>query len=185
MRLMRITPATFCALLVLGGCERRDDRESGAKLDRPDEDTVTTAAEASDTPAVTARDSGRAGPDWGPAPPFLPTGARAAVLEGDPAKPGAFRIRLDMPDGYEIRPHHHPMSEHIRVVKGNLWIGRGKDWDDKKLFPHALGDTAGFAAEQPHYVRATLRTVIEVRSTGPIEITYIDPADDPRKTEVE
>jgi hypothetical protein len=49
MRLMRITPATFCALLVLGGCERGGDQEAGAKLDRSDKDTVTTTAEAGDT----------------------------------------------------------------------------------------------------------------------------------------
>jgi hypothetical protein len=184
MRLMRITPATFCALLVLAGCERRDDREADAELDRRDKDTVTTTTEPGDTAAAAARDTG-GGPDWGPAPAFLPAGTRAAVLEGDLSTPGPFRIQLDMPDGYEIRPHHHPMSEHIRVVKGNLWIGRGEDWDDEKLFPHALGDTASLAPEEPHYLRATLRTVIEVRSTGPFEITYVDPADDPRKTAVE
>ena len=93
--------------------------------------------------------------------------------------------QLDMPDGYEIRPHHHPMGEHISVVKGHLWLGRGKDWDDKKLSPLAVGDAADVAAKEPHYVRATLRTVIEVRSTGPFEITYINPADDPRKVAVE
>ena len=191
MRIMRMTPATLCALLVLGGCDRGGQREAGAKVDRSDKDTVTSTteapdtAEAGDTTAAAPRGTRAAGPDWGPAPPFLPAGARAAVLEGDPGKPGPFRIRLDMPDGYEIRPHQHPMREHIKVVKGNLWIGRGKEWDDKKLFPHALGDTAELAAKEPHYVRATLRTVIEVRSTGPFEITYLNPADDPRKTEVE
>ena len=181
---MRITRAILCALLVLGGCERGGEREPGAGVDRSERDTMTTAAEAGDTAAV-ARDTADAGPDWGPAPPFLPSGARAAVLEGDPGKPGRFRIQLDMPDGYEIRPHHHPMSEHISVVKGNLWIGRGKDWDDKKLSPLTVGDSADVAATEPHYVRATLRTVIEVRSTGPFEITYVDPADDPRKATVE
>jgi hypothetical protein len=185
MRLMRITPATLCALLVLGGCERRGDRETGAELDRSDKDTITATAEAGDTAAGAARDTAAAAPDWGPAPPFLPTGARAAVLEGDPGKPGPFRLQLDMPDGYEIRPHHHPMSEHISVVKGNLWIGRGKEWDDKKLSPLTVGDSADLAAREPHYTRATLRTVIEVRSTGPFEITYINPADDPRKAKVE
>jgi mannose-6-phosphate isomerase-like protein (cupin superfamily) len=179
---MRITPATLCALLALGGCERQGDRERGAELDKAGD---TVAAAAPDTSVAAARDTPAAGPDWGPAPPFLPTGARAAVLEGDPGKPGRFRIQLDMPDGYEIRPHHHPMSEHIRVVKGNLWIGRGKDWDDKKLSPLTVGDSAGVAAREPHYVRSTLRTVIEVISTGPFEASYIDPADDPRKASVE
>ena len=76
---MRFMPATLCALLVLGGCDRPGDREAAATLDRSDKDTVTTTDEAGDTAAPAARDSGRNGPDWGPAPPFLPTGARAAV----------------------------------------------------------------------------------------------------------
>jgi mannose-6-phosphate isomerase-like protein (cupin superfamily) len=182
---MRITRATLCALLVLGGCDRRGYGEAGAELDRSDKDTVATTAEAGDTAPVATRDTADAGLNWGPGPPFLPTGARAAVLEGDPGKPGPFRIQLDMPDGYEIQPHHHPMSEHISVVKGNLWIGRGKEWDDKKLSPLTVGDSADMAAKESHYVRATLRTVIEVRSTGPFEITYVNPAADPRKATVE
>ncbi len=174
---MRIQLAILCVLLFLGGCERRGDREAGDELGRSDNDTMKAIAPAVDTPD--------AGPDWGPPPPFLPAGARAAVIEGDPGKPGPFRLKLELPDGYEIRPHHHPMSEHIRVVEGNLWLGRGKDWDDKKLNPLASGDTAGVAAKEPHYVRATLRTVIEVRSTGPFAITYVKPEDDPRKAAVE
>jgi hypothetical protein len=174
---MRTTFAALCVLLLLGGCERRGDRETAAELDRPDDDTMTT------TPA--AADTADPAPKWQPAPPALPAGARAVVLEGDPGQPGPFRIRLDMPDGYEVRPHHHPMSEHIRVVEGHLWLGRGKDWDDKKLDPLAVGDKADVAPKESHYLRAALRTVIEVRGTGPLENTYIDPADDPRKAPVE
>jgi hypothetical protein len=175
---MRTTLLALCVLTLLGGCERRDDRDAATEeLDRSDKDTMTTT--------VAAGDTARAGLDWRSAPPFLPAGARAAVLEGDPTKPGPFRMRLEMPDGYEVRPHHHAMSEHIGVIKGHLWLGRGKEWDDKKLNPLAIGDEAEVAPEEPHYVRATLRTVIEVRSTGPFEITYINPADDPRKAAAE
>jgi hypothetical protein len=182
---MRTTLATMCVLLLLGGCERRGDRETAAELDRSDSDTVTTTAAdtteaARDTPEP-AVDTSKPALDWQPAPPFLPAGARAAVLEGDPGKPGPFRIRLEMPEGYEVRPHHHPMSEQIRVLEGILLLGRGKDWDDKKLDPLAVGDEATVAAKMPHYVRAGLRTVIDLKSTGPFEITYIEPADDPRK----
>lgn len=178
---MRTMFATLCVLLLLGGCERRGDRETASELDRSDNDTMGTAAPAADTASAPAADAAATALKWEPAPPALPTGARVAVLEGDPGKPAPFRIRLDLPDGYEVRPHHHPMSEHIGVVEGNLWLGRGKDWDDKKLYPLAVGDEAELAPKEPHYVRATLRTVIEVRSNGPFEITYVKPADDPRK----
>jgi hypothetical protein len=157
---MRTTLATLCLLLLLGGCERRSDR---------------------DTATQTATDTAL---DWRPAPPALPAGARAAVLEGDPGKPGPFRIRLEMPGGYEVRPHHHPMSEHIEVLEGTILLGRGKDWADDKLNPLAVGDKADVAPKEPHFVRAKERTVIGVRSAGPFEITYINPADDPRKAPI-
>lgn len=168
---MRTTPATLCVLLLVGGCERRGDPET-AKLESGNDTATTTAAAVDTAPAA---------PEWGPAPPFLPAGARAAVVEGDPSKPGPFLIKLELPEGYEIRPHHHPMSERVKVVEGTLLLGRGKEWDDRKLNPLAVGEEAEVAAREPHYLRAGLRSVIEVRSTGPFEITYVNPADDPRK----
>ena len=46
---------------------------------------------------------------WGVAPPALPAGAKAAVLEGDPTKPGEFTLRgfvngrIDLPQAEGIR----------------------------------------------------------------------------------
>ncbi|MBA3260096.1 MAG: cupin domain-containing protein, partial [Gemmatimonadales bacterium] len=98
-------------------------------MDRSDADTTagTAAAAAGDTTGDAL--------NWGPAPAAFRAGARAAVLEGDPAKPGPFTIRLDLPDGYEVRPHHHPMSERVRVLEGTALLGRGKRWDDNELKP--------------------------------------------------
>ncbi|HMH57424.1 MAG TPA: cupin domain-containing protein, partial [Gemmatimonadales bacterium] len=53
---------------------------------------------------------------WGPAPAILPAGAKLAVLDGDPTKPGLFTMRLSMPDGYRIPPHFHPVDEHVTVI---------------------------------------------------------------------
>src|SRR5437763_15517370 len=36
---------------------------------------------------------------WGPAPPALPPGAKAAVLFGDPSKAAPYVIRAKLPDG--------------------------------------------------------------------------------------
>jgi hypothetical protein len=43
---------------------------------------------------------------WGPAPPVLPAGAQAAVLDGDPFKPGFFSLRLKFPMS-RWRPRTH------------------------------------------------------------------------------
>ena len=83
----------------------------------------------SSTPAATIK--------WMDAPPFLPKGAKLAVLVGDPSKPEPFTLRLQMPDGYKIAPHTHPTDEHVTVLSGVLRAGMGTKWDDK-----ALGDFA-------------------------------------------
>ncbi|MGH7511032.1 MAG: cupin domain-containing protein [Gemmatimonadales bacterium] len=159
---MRTTLATLCVLLFLGGCQRQGDRETGA--------------------ALPAGDAAAGAVNWQPGPPALPPGARFALLEGDPAKAGAFRFRLEMPDSYEVRPHYHPMSERIEVLEGTLLMGRGREWDDSKLEPLAAGEQANVAAEEPHYARTRGLTVIEVRTTGPFGTTWVNPADDLQKT---
>ncbi len=174
---MRTTLATLCVLLVVGGCERRGDRETGDELARSDDDTMAVTTAAVDTADAAI--------NWGPAPPFLPAGAQAAVLDGDPSKPGPFRLQLDLPEGYQVRPHHHPMSEQVRVLEGTLLLGRGKEWADDKMSALAVGEEASVAPKEPHFIRAKERAVIEVRGTGPLEITYVNPADDPRKAPIQ
>jgi len=45
---------------------------------------------------------------WAPAPPVVPKGAEAAVLDGNPfASSGSYTLRLKMPAGYRIPPHWH------------------------------------------------------------------------------
>ncbi|HVE66102.1 MAG TPA: cupin domain-containing protein, partial [Thermoanaerobaculia bacterium] len=48
---------------------------------------------------------------WVDGPPSLPAGAKMAILEGDPSKPGYFAMRLKAPSGYRIMPHWHPNVE--------------------------------------------------------------------------
>jgi hypothetical protein len=168
--------AGIASLAVLGllACDRRGDRDNAADSDRPSTDTATVST-AGD-PA--ARDS----LDWRPAPPGLPKGARGAVLKGDPSKPGPYTSRMEMPAGYQVAPHHHPMREHARVLQGTVMVGRGKKWDDAKLKPLAPGEEMTIAAQEPHFVEVKDQVLIEVQGTGPFQITYENPADDPRKT---
>ena len=88
---------------------------------------------------------------WMDAPPFLPKGAKLAVLVGDPSKPEPFTIRLQMPDGYKIAPHTHPTDEHVTVMSGVFRAAMGPKWDDKALGDFAPGSYANMAATMPHY----------------------------------
>ncbi len=59
---------------------------------------------------------------WGDAPPALPKGAKAAVLQGDPTKAGQFVLRLHAPSGYKVPPHMHSIIENVTVIKGTLML---------------------------------------------------------------
>ena len=52
---------------------------------------------------------------WGPAPAAFPSGAKMAVVSGDPGKAGPFTVELSFPNGYRIPPHFHPTDEAVEV----------------------------------------------------------------------
>lgn len=175
---MRTTFMPLAALSLLLGCgsgaDRMADREPGAAADQPTTDTMESAATA---PADTASSGGLT---WGPAPPGLPAGARGAVVSGDPTKAGPFTVRLEMPADYAIRPHHHPTSETLRLLEGTLHMGHAAKWDEKAMKAMAPNNPVTIGAKEPHFIHAASRVIVEVQSTGPFAITYVDPKDDPR-----
>lgn len=118
---------------------------------------------------------------WGPAPPGLPSGAQAAVLEGDPAKEGFFAIRAKMPAGYRVLPHTHPAPERITVLTGTLYLGMGAKWDEPSLKAYPAGAYVSMPAGMQHFAHFRDDTTIQITSMGPWGITYINPADDPRQ----
>ncbi len=117
---------------------------------------------------------------WGAAPDALPSGAQLAVLEGDPTKPGAYTMRLKMPDGYKIPPHHHLRREHVTVISGAFKVGMGDSFDVGKMNEFAPGSFAYLEPTVHHYAMAKGETEIQLHGTGPWEIKYVNPADDPR-----
>ncbi|MBV8880409.1 MAG: cupin domain-containing protein [Planctomycetaceae bacterium] len=117
---------------------------------------------------------------WGDAPPSLPPGAKAAVLEGNPAKPGPFTLRLKMPAGYKILPHTHPAIEHVTILSGTLNIGAGEAFDEAKTTAVGPGGYAIMQTGVKHFVWCKDEVVLQAHSVGPWGITYVNPADDPR-----
>ena len=119
---------------------------------------------------------------WGPAPPFVQPGAQFAVLEGDPtASSGDFTIRFKMPDGYKVAPHWHPKRENVTVLVGTLKVGMGDTFDASKMMAFPAGSFAYMDPEMHHYVMASGETILQIHGTSPVQINYINPADDPSK----
>jgi anti-sigma factor ChrR (cupin superfamily) len=117
---------------------------------------------------------------WVDGPPSLPPGPKLAVLEGDPAKPGPFTIRLRFPDGYKIPAHTHPTAERVTVISGTFHMGTADKFDEAAGHEMAAGSFAIMPPETKHFGWATGETVVQVQSTGPFVIKYVNPADDPR-----
>jgi quercetin dioxygenase-like cupin family protein len=118
---------------------------------------------------------------WSPGPASLPEGARFMVLWGDPTAEGTFAMRIWLPPHYTIRPHSHPADENITVISGTFHMGLGEafDRDEGRALP--TGSFATMAAGTRHFAwTGPQETVIQLHGIGPWQITYVDPADDPR-----
>ena len=119
---------------------------------------------------------------WAAAPPALPKGAQVAVLAGNPAKEGPFVIRLKFPSGYKIPAHTHPADESVTVLSGTLNIGMGDKLDPKKGEAVKAGGYIRLPKGMHHYAWFTQETVLQLNGVGPWDLTYLNTADDPRKT---
>lgn len=117
---------------------------------------------------------------WGDGPPGLPAGVKLAVLEGDPTKKGPFTIRLQAPAGYKIPPHTHPTAERITVISGTFHLGMGNKFDEGTGHEMVAGSFAVMPIGMKHFAWAADEVVLQVSSTGPFQIKYVNPADDPR-----
>ena len=118
---------------------------------------------------------------WSPGPPSIPSGSQATVLYGDPSKEGLFAMRLKMPNGYAIPPHTHPKPEIVTVISGTFRLGMGEKADPGKAEVLPAGSFFALAPGMPHFAFTEGETVIQLNSTGPWSLTYIDPKDDPRQ----
>lgn len=117
---------------------------------------------------------------WSAAPPSLPAGARAAVLEGNPAEAGPFTMRLRLPNNYKIPPHWHPAIEHVTVLSGTFHLGVGDKWNETTGKTLSPGSFAVMPPQMHHFAWTTQETVIQLHGNGPWGITYLNPKDDPR-----
>ena len=114
-------------------------------------------------------------------PPVLP-GAKLAVVSGDPSKEGLFVYRIKMPAGYKIPPHTHKASENVTVLTGVFYIGLGEKFDQGSGQELPTGGFVSVPPKHAHYAWAgTQETVVQVHGMGPTDLTFVNPADDPRK----
>jgi len=117
---------------------------------------------------------------WVDAPPGLPPGAKLAVLDGDPNKPGSFTIRLQTPAGYKIPPHTHPAAERVTLISGSAFVGMGDKFDEGAGKEMTAGSFVVLPAGMSHYAWSNGEAIVQIHSEGPFKIKYVNAADDPR-----
>ena len=118
---------------------------------------------------------------WVDAPPSVPPGAKIAVLEGDPKKPGPFTLRFKIPADYKVPPHWHPGVEHVTVLSGTIYVGVGDMFDPAKGQALSAGSFSVMQPKTPHFAWTKEETILQLHGVGPWGINYLHPADDPSK----
>jgi hypothetical protein len=116
-----------------------------------------------------------------PAAGYLPEGVELAFIEGGPPTiPVPFTFRLRFPPGSRLMPHTHPAIEKLTVISGTLHQGVGKVFDMAATETVPAGGFAYRAPGIPHFVWFDEETVLQFHGMGAFDLTYVNPADDPR-----
>jgi quercetin dioxygenase-like cupin family protein len=113
--------------------------------------------------------------------PSLPPGAKIAVIEGPMNETKPFMMRLRFPANYQIPAHYHGAIEHVTVISGTFNMGLGDKLDTKASRPLGPGSVAIMQPGTKHFAWTEGETVVQVHGVGPWTVTYVNPADDPRK----
>lgn len=112
---------------------------------------------------------------WHAGPEGMPAGVKFAAITGDPAQPGPFVLRAELPPGYSIAPYRRSSDESIVVLAGGLKIGDGSSFDPARMRSFGSGAFVRLRADEPHYATTEGGAVVQIMGTGPFEIEYVRP----------
>ncbi|WP_165660965.1 cupin domain-containing protein [Oceanimonas sp. MB9] len=113
--------------------------------------------------------------------PSLPPGAKIAVLEGPMNEAVPFTARLKFPANYSLPAHMHPAVERVTVLSGTFHMGMGDKLDPQKTSALGPGSLMIIQPNTNHFAWTNEEVIVQLNGMGPWGITYINPADDPRK----
>ncbi|MGH9602279.1 MAG: cupin domain-containing protein [Terriglobales bacterium] len=113
-------------------------------------------------------------------PLFL--GLESAVVSGDPSKAGApFVMRVRARTVAAVPAHWHPMDENVTVLAGTIKIGMGDKYDEKAAHTIPTGAYTFVPKTMRHFAWHAPNSVIQIHGTGPFQLFFVNPAEDPRK----
>lgn len=113
--------------------------------------------------------------------PSLPKGAKIAVIEGPMNQAVPFTVRLKLPANYKIPAHWHPAIERVTVLSGTFHMGVGDKLDEKNSMALKPGSMMILQPKTHHFAWTKGAVEVQLHGNGPWAVTYVNPADDPRK----
>jgi quercetin dioxygenase-like cupin family protein len=106
--------------------------------------------------------------------PFGTSGAKNAVLTGDPTKPGFYAVMVKWLPGNFSRPHFHPNDRFITVLKGTWWVGTGTKFDISQTVPMPAGSFVTHFGKQINWDGAKdEEAVLLIVGEGPATATRV------------
>jgi mannose-6-phosphate isomerase-like protein (cupin superfamily) len=71
----------------------------------------------------------------------------------------------------------HSKDEHLTVIVGTLQVGFGTERREAATVALTAGNTITTPAGRPHFATARGTTIVQVNGVGPLDLTYVRPAD--------
>ncbi len=107
--------------------------------------------------------------------PGLP-GVKFVVIAGNPREAGLYVIRAKFAPHTMSRPHWHPETRYVTVIKGTWWAGEGDKFDPNSTVPVHTGGFAIHAPREVHYDGAKdEEVVVQISGVGPSGTTVVEP----------
>jgi pimeloyl-ACP methyl ester carboxylesterase/quercetin dioxygenase-like cupin family protein len=105
------------------------------------------------------------------------SGIQTRVLRGDPTRPGAYTIQLNVPANTRIEAHTHPDDRSVTVISGAWYFGYGTHFDEKAIMELPPGSFYTEPPNAPHFARTgDTPAVVQISGFGPSGTHYEDQA---------
>jgi quercetin dioxygenase-like cupin family protein len=90
--------------------------------------------------------------------------------------------RSSFPANYRVPPHYHSVTEYVTVISGTIYNGFGEKVDTAQGTAYPAGSFFINPANHPHYFWTTdHEAILQFSIIGPLGMTFVNPADDPRR----
>lgn len=103
-------------------------------------------------------------------------GEGAALLFGNPNKPGIYGVLIKWLPGHNSKPHFHSTDRYVYVVSGTWWVSSSTTYDPAKMYPVPAGSFVTDVANTVHWDGAKKSTgpcLLMLVGEGPVRTTQL------------